>query len=96
MSLVGVIERINGSLIIAKFEAEAKIGDLVEVGNLKLMGEIVRLSEETAYIQCYETTSGVRPGEPVVDLGKHGRLTASGGISILRPLSRRPPAPIPP
>ena len=65
----GTIERINGSLVVAKFKAEPKMGDLVEVGNLKLMGEIVRLSEETAYIQVYETTSGLKPGEPVLDIG---------------------------
>jgi len=70
MSLEGTIERINGSLVVAKFEAEPKIGDLVEVGDLKLMGEIVRLSEETAYIQCYEITSGLKPGETVLDTGK--------------------------
>jgi V/A-type H+-transporting ATPase subunit A len=70
MSLLGTIERINGSLIIAKFDEEPKIGDLIEVGDLKLMGEIVRLSEETAYVQCYETTSGLRPGEPVLDTGR--------------------------
>jgi V/A-type H+-transporting ATPase subunit A len=70
MSLLeGVIERINGSLVIAKFNEEPKMGDLVEVGDLKLMGEIVRLSGETAYIQVYEITSGLRPGEPVVDIG---------------------------
>jgi V/A-type H+-transporting ATPase subunit A len=69
MSLVGTIERINGSLVLAKFNEEPKIGDLIEVGNLKLMGEIVRLSGETAYVQCYEVTSGLRPGEPVVDTG---------------------------
>ncbi|MBN2335757.1 V-type ATP synthase subunit A, partial [Candidatus Bathyarchaeota archaeon] len=67
--LVGNIERINGSLIIAKFAEEPKMGDLTEVGDLRLMGEIVRLSEETAYIQCYESTSGLKPGEPVVDIG---------------------------
>jgi len=67
MSIVGIIERINGSLIIAKFEKKPKMGDLIEVGDLKLMGEIVRLREETAYIQCYENTSGLKPGEPVVD-----------------------------
>ena len=67
MSIVGTIERINGSLIVAKFKEKPKMGDLIEVGDLKLMGEIVRLSEETAYIQCYETTSGLKPGEPVVD-----------------------------
>jgi V/A-type H+-transporting ATPase subunit A len=69
MSLVGTIERINGSLVLAKFDGEPKMGDLIEVGNLKLMGEIVRLSGETAYIQCYEVTSGLRPGELVVDTG---------------------------
>jgi V/A-type H+/Na+-transporting ATPase subunit A len=69
MILEGTIERINGSLIIGKFEGEPNMGDLIEVGNLKLMGEIVRLSEGTAYIQCYESTSGLRPGEPVIDIG---------------------------
>ncbi|MBD3207094.1 V-type ATP synthase subunit A [Candidatus Bathyarchaeota archaeon] len=66
----GTIERINGSLIVANFEEEPKMGDLTEVGNLKLMGEIVRLSEETAFIQCYESTSGLKPGEPVIDTGR--------------------------
>jgi len=65
----GTTERINGSLVIAKFREEPKMGDLIEVGNLKLMGEIVRLSEETAYIQVYEATAGLKPGEPVVDIG---------------------------
>ncbi len=69
MSIVGTIERINGSLVLAKFDGEPKMGDLIEVGNLKLMGEIVRLRGETAYVQCYEVTSGLRPGEPVVDTG---------------------------
>jgi len=69
MPLEGRIERINGSLVVSKFEEEPKMGDLIEVGNLKLMGEIVRLSEETAYIQCYEATSGLKPGEPVIDTG---------------------------
>ncbi|MFP3952026.1 MAG: V-type ATP synthase subunit A [Candidatus Bathyarchaeia archaeon] len=67
--LKGTIERINGSLIIANFEEEPKMGDLVEVGNLRLMGEIVQLSEKTAFIQCYEATGGLKPGEPVIDIG---------------------------
>jgi len=70
VSLKGSIERINGSLVVAKFEAEPKIGDLVEIGSLRLMGEIVRLSVDKAYIQCYEATSSLKPGEPVLDSGK--------------------------
>ena len=69
LRLEGTIERINGSLIVGKFTEEPNKGDLIEVGNLKLMGEIVRLSEEIAYIQCYESTAGLKPGEPVVDIG---------------------------
>ena len=45
------------------------------------MGEIVRLSEETAYIQCYEVTSGIRPGEPVMDTGRP--LVAELGPGIM-------------
>jgi len=67
--LEGTIERINGSLILGKFKEEPKMGDLIEVGDLKLMGEIVRLSKETAFIQCYESTAGLKPGEPVIDIG---------------------------
>jgi V/A-type H+/Na+-transporting ATPase subunit A len=70
MEILGSIERINGSLIRANFKGAPKIGDLVEVGNLKLMGEIVRLDGETAFIQCYEITSGIRPDEPVNDTGE--------------------------
>lgn len=54
----------------ANFTQRPKIGDLTEVGELRLMGEIVRLTENIAAIQCYETTSGVKPGEPVRDTGR--------------------------
>lgn len=81
MSLKGVIERINGSLVVAKFDEEPKMGDLIQVGNLKLMGEIVRLSDESTYIQCYEATSGLKPGEPVIDTGMP--LTAELGPGLM-------------
>jgi len=70
MEITGTIERINGSLVLANFLEKPKIGDLVEIGELKLMGEIVRLTENIAAIQCYESTSGLKPGEPVKDGGK--------------------------
>ena len=70
MGIIGTIDRINGSLIRATFTEAPKIGDLVEVGNLKLMGEIVRLDGQTAFCQCYEITDGIRPGEPVNDTGE--------------------------
>ncbi len=65
----GIIERINGSLIVSTFSDIVKIGDVVKIGSQGLMGEIVRISETTAFVQSYENTSGLVPGEPVIDVG---------------------------
>ncbi len=65
----GIIKRINGSLIIAQGLKGAKIGDAVYIGELKLIGEVVRISGEEVALQCYEDTSGVKPGEPVIGTG---------------------------
>ena len=65
----GMIKRVNGSLIIAQGLKGAKIGDAVYIGELKLIGEVVRISGEEVALQCYEDTSGVKPGEPVIGTG---------------------------
>jgi len=39
--------------------------DMVKVGQLGLVGEIIELNNDLAYIQVYEDTTGVGPGEPV-------------------------------
>lgn len=44
----------------------AKMYDMVKVGNLGLIGEIIELNNDQAYIQVYEDTTGVGPGEPVI------------------------------
>jgi len=41
--------------------------DVVRVGKLNLIGEIVELKGDLASIQVYEETTGLGPGEPVVD-----------------------------
>jgi len=64
-----LIKRINGSLIIAEGLSDAKIGDVVYIGEQKLIGEVVRISGKEVALQCYEDTSGLRPGEPVVNTG---------------------------
>lgn len=65
--LIGAIERINGSLVIATRLEGSRIGDVVRIGDLGLIGEVVRLSGPRAAIQCYESTSGLRPGDQVVN-----------------------------
>ena len=69
MSSEGIIKRINGSLIIAEGLSDAKIGDVVYIGEQKLIGEVVRISGKEVALQCYEDTSGLRPGESVVNTG---------------------------
>ena len=41
--------------------------DVVRVGHEGLMGEVIELHGDKAVIQVYEDTSGIRPGEPVLN-----------------------------
>lgn len=66
----GKVKRVNGSLVVAEGLKGTKIGDVVHIGELKLIGEVVRISGGDAALQCYEDTSGLRPGEPVVSTGR--------------------------
>ncbi|PYE51176.1 V-type ATP synthase subunit A [Deinococcus yavapaiensis] len=65
----GVVERISGPAVIARGMYGAKMYDLVRVGNERLVGEIIRLEGDTAFVQVYEDTSGLTVGEPVVTTG---------------------------
>lgn len=44
----------------------ARMYDVAHVGEMKLIGEIIRLEGDTATIQVYEETGGLSIGEPVV------------------------------
>ena len=44
----------------------AKMYELVKVGWDKLVGEIIKLERDTASIQCYEDTSGLTVGDPIL------------------------------
>src|SRR5215472_18502284 len=61
----GKITRISGPAVIAEGLAGARMYDIVRVGKEKLIGEIIRLDGETAFVQVYEDTSGLYVGEPV-------------------------------
>ncbi len=66
--LEGVIRKIAGPAVIAKGMHGARMFDIVKVGKEGLLGEIIRLDGDTAFVQVYEDTSGLRVGEPVVSL----------------------------
>ncbi|CAI8050892.1 V-type ATP synthase alpha chain [Geodia barretti] len=66
--------------------------ETVTVGNAKLIGEVIRLTGDVAFIQVYESTSGLTPGEPVVGTGNPLSVLLGPGIigqiydGIQRPL----------
>jgi len=68
MSENGQIYRISGPVVTA-IGLDSKMYDVVRVGDEGLMGEVIELHGDKAVIQVYEDTSGVRPGEPVVNTG---------------------------
>jgi len=61
----GIIIKVSGSLVVSQGLKDAKMYDVVNVGNENLVGEIIEIKEDKASIQVYENTSGVGPGEPV-------------------------------
>ncbi len=68
-NIEGKIIKITGPLAVASGMTGAKMFDMVRVGDQGLIGEIIQLRGDTAYVQVYEDTSGVGPGEPVVSTG---------------------------
>lgn len=65
----GKIIKVTGPLVIADGMTGAKMFDMVKVADHGLIGEIIQLKGDQAYVQVYEDTSGIGPGEPVVSTG---------------------------
>ena len=63
----GRVVKVAGPVVVAEGMAGARMYDVVRVGALNLIGEIVELRGDTASIQVYEETTGIGPGEPVLD-----------------------------
>ena len=89
----GKIVWVSGPAVRADGMSSTKMYETVEVGESKLIGEVIRLTGDVAFIQVYETTSGLKPGEPVVGTGQPLSVTLGPGIigqiydGIQRPLS---------
>jgi len=64
----GVLYRIAGPVVVAK-GIKPRMYDVCRVGNENLMGEVIQLDGEKTIIQVYEDTSGIKPGEPVINTG---------------------------
>ena len=61
----GVIKKVAGPLVIAEGMRDANMYDVVRVSSQRLIGEIIEIHGDPAYIQVSEESSGLGPGEPV-------------------------------
>ena len=87
------IIRVSGPVVSSQGLESAKMFDVVRVGELGLIGEIIRLQGDTATIQIYEDTTGLRPGDKVVNTGQALSVELGPGLltsiydGIQRPLN---------
>jgi V/A-type H+-transporting ATPase subunit A len=90
---MGILHRISGPVVEAKEMTGAKMYDLVKIGHEGLTGEIIKIVGDTATIQVYEETSGLKPGEPVETTGEPLSVELAPGLltsiydGIQRPLN---------
>jgi len=88
-----IVTRISGPVVVAKGIGEAQMFDVVRIGEMGLVGEIIRLEGNTAQIQVYEDTTGLRPGEKIVNTNKPLSMQLGPGLltsiydGIQRPLN---------
>jgi V/A-type H+/Na+-transporting ATPase subunit A len=88
----GRIVWVSGPAVKADGMSTVKMYETVEVGESKLIGEVIRLTGDIAFIQVYESTSGLKPGEEVIGTGQPLSVLLGPGIigriydGIQRPL----------
>ena len=88
------ITDINGPVVKADNMSIYKVRDMVIVGDMKLIGEIISIDEDVATIQVYEETQGLKVGESIQSTGMPLSVTLGPGIignifdGIQRPLQR--------
>ena len=88
----GRIVKVSGPTVVAADVPNVRMFDIVDVGDLGLIGEVIRLDGDQAFIQVYEETSGLRLGEAVKTRGLPLSVTLGPGLlgatydGIQRPL----------
>jgi V/A-type H+-transporting ATPase subunit A len=75
----GKISRVAGPVVTAE-GISPRMYDVVLVSDLKLMGEVIKLVGNKVVIQVYEDTSGIRPGEEVIDTGAPLQVELGPGL----------------
>ncbi len=91
---IGNIKAINGPVIIGENMEGFSVREMVTVGSLKLIGEVISLEGTSATIQVYEETEGLKVGENINSTGTPLSVTLGPGMignmfdGIQRPLKQ--------
>lgn len=75
-----LIYSVNGPVVTVRNTHAFSMLEMVYVGNAKLIGEVISMNKDETTIQVYETTTGLKPGEPVEGTGQLICVTLGPGI----------------
>ena len=90
----GTLTRVVGALAEVSGLGGVALHELVRVGHRRLLGEVLRISRDTATLQVFEETTGLRIGEPVAREERPLSIELGPGLlgqvidGIGRPLAR--------
>ncbi|MBU1142228.1 MAG: V-type ATP synthase subunit A [Firmicutes bacterium] len=76
------IYSINGPVVTVQNATDFSMLEMVFVGKEKLLGEVISISKSKTTIQVYESTSGLKVGEPVYTTGEP--ISAMLGPGLLK------------
>ncbi len=76
----GYIYGINGPVVYVKGSEDFTMLQMVKVGKEGLIGEVIGVDSNRTIVQVYESTTGLRPNEPVESLGIPMSVTLGPGI----------------
>lgn len=91
---MNTVYSINGPVIKVKNAKDFMMLEMVYVGEKRLIGEVIGITDEYTTIQVYESTTGLKVGEPVFTTGAPLSATLGPGImsnifdGIERPLRK--------
>lgn len=91
---MNTIFSINGPVVKVRDTKDFSMLEMVYVGEKRLIGEVIGINSDETTIQVYESTTGLKPGEPVEGSGMPMSATLGPGIlsnifdGIERPLKK--------
>ena len=88
------IQGINGPVVTLPGKTGLSMSETVYVGHKRLIGEVIAITDEKTTVQVYESTTMLKPGEPVFGTGYPMRCMLAPGLlsgiydGIGRPLDK--------